>query len=208
MTKKTIHKSKPKAGKVSAKANPVVADDVAVLLGGKRKIVIGLRTCGLERLSHGGFKWPESGWAEAPDWNSRPECGGGLHFLRNGIGESSLLDWGDAIWQAVIAYEDETVDIGSDKSKAKRCFVAVSGSRGEAARFVYENTNGKFAVHGVTATAGYKGTATAGDEGILTFKYWDEKAQRARIHVAYVGEDGIEPKKPYRLVDGKVVSAD
>ena len=30
--------------------------------------------------SHGGFCWAPLGeWTTAPDWNDRPECGGGLH---------------------------------------------------------------------------------------------------------------------------------
>ena len=30
--------------------------------------------------SHGGFQWAEPGeWTEAPDWNTKAECGGGLH---------------------------------------------------------------------------------------------------------------------------------
>ena len=31
-------------------------------------------------ISYGGFKWkPQGEWTKAPDWNSKPECGGGLH---------------------------------------------------------------------------------------------------------------------------------
>jgi hypothetical protein len=31
-------------------------------------------------ISYGGFEWsPVGEWTEAQDWNSRPECGGGLH---------------------------------------------------------------------------------------------------------------------------------
>ena len=31
-------------------------------------------------VSHGGFRWKPLGeWTEAPDWNERSECGGGLH---------------------------------------------------------------------------------------------------------------------------------
>ena len=58
-----------------------------------------------------------------------------------------------------------------------------------------------------TATAGYKGTATAGDEGTATagekgeirIRYWDEKADRYRTVIGYIGEDGLEPNVPYRL---------
>ena len=31
-------------------------------------------------VSYGGFRWPRIGrWMECPDWNTRPECGGGFH---------------------------------------------------------------------------------------------------------------------------------
>ena len=58
-----------------------------------------------------------------------------------------------------------------------------------------------------TATAGNRGTATAGDDGILCIKRWNGK--RYRMHVAHVGEDGIEPNVPYRLnADGSFERAD
>ncbi len=73
-----------------------------------------------------------------------------------------------------------------------------------------------------TATAGYKGTATAGDEGTATagnwgtatagekgeirIRYWDEKADRYRTVIGYIGEDGLEPNVPYKLnADHKLV---
>ncbi len=61
-----------------------------------------------------------------------------------------------------------------------------------------------------TATAGYRGTATAGDEGTATagekgeirIRYWDEKANRYRTVIGYIGEDGLEPNVPYKLNAG------
>ena len=50
-----------------------------------------------------------------------------------------------------------------------------------------------------TATAGDSGTATAGDRGELRIRWYDNKANRYRTAVAYVGENGIEPNVPYRL---------
>ena len=54
------------------------------------------------------------------------------------------------------------------------------------------------------ATAGYAGTATAGDDGVILIKWWD--GQRYRFAEGYVGENGIEPNKPYRVVGGKLVA--
>ncbi len=50
-----------------------------------------------------------------------------------------------------------------------------------------------------TATAGDKGTATAGDKSMICIKYWDEKDNRYRMVVGYVGEDGIKANVAYRL---------
>ncbi|HDP3725944.1 TPA: hypothetical protein P6N06_005850 [Pseudomonas aeruginosa] len=60
-----------------------------------------------------------------------------------------------------------------------------------------------------TATAGYKGTATAGDWGTATagkkgeiqIRYWDEKTERYRTVIGYIGEDGLEPGVAYKLDD-------
>jgi hypothetical protein len=58
--------------------------------------------------------------------------------------------------------------------------------------------------YGGTATAGECGTATAGECGSLLLKYWTNG--RYKWVVGTVGEDGVEPNKPYILdVDGKFV---
>jgi hypothetical protein len=60
-----------------------------------------------------------------------------------------------------------------------------------------------------TATAGDYGTATAGDYGTLILRSWDEKNQRRRFHIGYIGEGGLEPNVAYRLDDaGEFVRAD
>ncbi|WP_205870280.1 hypothetical protein [Pseudomonas aeruginosa] len=59
-----------------------------------------------------------------------------------------------------------------------------------------------------TATAGDKGTATAGEKGEIRIRYWDEKADRYRTVIGYIGEDGLEPNVPYKLnADRKFVRA-
>jgi len=69
---------------------------------------------------------------------------------------------------------------------------------------------------GGTATAGHRGTATAGDGGtaktgevgIIVLSWWDNKSERYRLSVGYVGEDGIEANTFYRCDDsGKLVKA-
>ncbi len=61
------------------------------------------------------------------------------------------------------------------------------------------------------ATTGYRANAattgeganaaTTGEGGVLVLKYWDEKADRPRVKVGYVGEDGIKPEVWYSLDD-------
>ncbi len=51
------------------------------------------------------------------------------------------------------------------------------------------------------AIAGYGGTAKADKNGALTLLWFDQKAKRPRVAVAYVGEDGIKPNTEYRVDD-------
>ncbi|HJP68591.1 MAG TPA: hypothetical protein VJ846_06790, partial [Sphingomicrobium sp.] len=54
---------------------------------------------------------------------------------------------------------------------------------------------------GSTLTGGDDSTLTGGDGSELRIRYWDNKADRYRTVIAYVGEDGIEANLPYRLDD-------
>jgi hypothetical protein len=71
--------------------------------------VLVLRSSDIQRKAYGGFQYPEFGWVECADFDSKPRCGGGLHALLNGVGDYSLLNLDpDAVWQ-VIAVDPETV---------------------------------------------------------------------------------------------------
>jgi hypothetical protein len=52
-----------------------------------------------------------------------------------------------------------------------------------------------------TVTGGGRATVTGGDGSVLQLRHHD--GRRRRIVIAYVGEDGIKPDTPYRLIDGK-----
>ena len=45
----------------------------------------------------------------------------------------------------------------------------------------------------------------AGNNGVVIVGWWDEKANRRRVTVGYVGEDGIEPDVWYRVENEKLV---
>ena len=60
----------------------------------------------------------------------------------------------------------------------------------------------------VAAALGYASTAVADQLGIIVIAWYDETAQRKRLAVGYVGEDGIEPNVAYRCADdGRLVPA-
>jgi hypothetical protein len=59
-----------------------------------------------------------------------------------------------------------------------------------------------------TSTSGDGGTSKTGSVGIVICRWWDAKADRSRLAVGYVGEDGIKPDTFYRCDDtGKLVEA-
>lgn len=67
--------------------------------------------------SYDGFQWkPVSEWTEAPDWNNRPECGGGLH------GQFSDASGFRGDGSSVVLCETDCtpVIIDGDKAKVRR----------------------------------------------------------------------------------------
>jgi hypothetical protein len=71
-----------------------------------------LRTCNPDMSSHNGFKWPKNGDAKAPDWDSTPECGHGLHGHLWGHGDPGLLKWNeDAAWLVCKVAAKDIVDL-------------------------------------------------------------------------------------------------
>ena len=181
-----------------------------------------LKSTFANRRAYNNFEWPAEVGAivEAPDWNPEPECGGGLHGLIDGRGDASLLCRDtDAIWYAFESVDadgnpsDEeavAIDDGA-KGKCRRALVRAFGTREQATAWliasgctgVHYGTatagNGGTATAGDygTATAGYVGTATAGEGGILIIRRWN--GNRWKLHVAEVGDGGIEPNVAYRL---------
>ena len=121
--------------------------------------------------AYGGFVWPTEPGAivTAPDWDSQPECGGGLHGALNGAGDGSMFCWDhDAIWIVAEIVGDEIVDLGG-KVKVRQCRIIIAGAREDATGYLV--ANGMSAVIGSTATAGHRGTATAGYSGTATAGY-------------------------------------
>jgi hypothetical protein len=84
------------------------------------------------------FRWPRSGVVEAPDWNSGPKCGGGLHGLEFGEGTWSLLSEGETgteEWRVILVEPEDFVrlsDGGNIKIKLRRGEVVYCGNKAEA----------------------------------------------------------------------------
>ena len=99
---------------------------------------------------------------------------------------------GAAVIGANVTVENGRVAVVGDygTATAGERGTATAGERGTAT-----------AGNGGTATAGYRGTATAGNSGMLQIYYYDQKNNRQRLAVAYIGEDGILPTVKYRLDD-------
>jgi hypothetical protein len=186
-----------------------------------------LRTCKADGTSRNSFVWPTEGYVEAPDWDPRPVCGGGLHGLAWGEGQSGLLDWSDdARWQVVGYIAAESVVVtegGGGKIKIPRGWVMPQDGTRFGATSEVIRLGARGAVHGATVSGGdraavsggdwatvsggdratvsggYGATVTGGDRAELCIRYWDGK--RLRTAIGYVGENGIEPNVPYRCDD-------
>jgi len=84
-----------------------------------------LRSCSSDGSSYNGFKWPLTVGAivTAPDWDSKAECGNGLHGLLHGAGDGSLLNWDkDAKWLVCEINLPDAVMLGG-KCKFPSCGV-------------------------------------------------------------------------------------
>jgi hypothetical protein len=107
---------------MATKAKPAVEEFVLII-----------RTCKADGTSYNGFKWPESGLVECPDWDPKPECGNGLHGLMWGDGDWSLINnANDAKWQVVKVSPADIVKIDDSKVKFRKGEVVFTGGMAEA----------------------------------------------------------------------------
>ncbi len=124
-----------------------------------------LRGVARDGTAYGGFQWPLQVGAvvTAPDWDPTPKCGGGLHGNLDGGGEATLLV-DDGIGMVVAA--KGAVDLDG-KHKFRKCRILYVGETlRDAATWLASRVASP--VHYATATAGDRGTATAGYYGTAT----------------------------------------
>ena len=99
------------------------------------------------------------------------------------------------------AGDDGTATAGDDgAATAGNCGTATAGHCGTATAGDYGAAT---AGDGGTATAGNRGTATAGDGGTIAIKRYDEKHNRYRLEVRYIGEGGYRANVKYRWDDAR-----
>jgi hypothetical protein len=79
-------------------------------------MVLILRKCKKDGSSRCGFVYGQAGEVvTAPVWDPTPKCGNGLHGLKQGTGDWSLLKGND--WLVIEAEEKDIVDIDNEKCK-------------------------------------------------------------------------------------------
>src|SRR5581483_7865876 len=307
IAKTTKRASKPsaksKAVIPAAKTQPITHEEIlgtSVTTEQVQEKVLVLRSCKADMTSYDGFKWPESGFVEAPDWKPTKQCGNGLHGWQWAVGDFRLgfhdrdtkwlvievdksqiveLDgkvkfkngnvikvgnWHDCFWyvrthtpKPVLekpapgdyahssttgnyAHSSTTGDYahssttGYSAHSSTTGYYAYSSTTGYYAHsstsgyYAHSSTTGNYAHSSTTgyyahssttgdyahssttgnyATACALGTncrAKAGDKGSIILTYWDDKANRFRHVIGYVGEDGIEANTWYEIQDGKL----
>ena len=198
---------------------------------------LAIRTVNADGTSYNGFRWDLTVGAvvEAPDWDPKPECGGGLHGLLDGWGNYSLLSHKlDAKWLIVEVDRAWCVDI-AQKVKFPACKIVYVGdmatamtrmaeyqikllvkaaARGEITDFAKGHYS-KAASSGDSSTA-----ASSGDKTIAMVAGYSGRAKagpdgcialawndglRPRISVGYVGE-GIKADTWYRCDESGVLA--
>jgi len=189
-------------------------------MGGE--VMLFLRTCKKDGSSYGGYKWNLEVGAvnKALDYNDRPECGGGLHGLKNGIGDADYLDFSDDAVGVVFSADADIIEFDG-KAKVRFARIEFVGAITDCAAYIHAQTGldgiiMQTAIAGIrgqatagnrgqatagdggTATAGDEGQATAGYDGTIIIKYWNGK--RYKYKIGYTGED-VKPNTKYRLND-------
>jgi hypothetical protein len=146
----------------------------------------------------------------APDWNDNKQCGNGLHGLLFGSGDYTLLNWSpDAVW-VVFEIVGKYVDLVG-KIKCEKAIIRCVGDLKKATDYIIAKGAdptkciGAFlsSGHKSTLTGGDWSTLTGGDKSTLTFKIYD--GFYYRMHVFYVGENGVKAGVKYEFENGSLV---
>jgi|688.fasta_scaffold12037_21 hypothetical protein len=117
-----------------------------------------LRKCKKDGSSSRGFVYGNTGdTVTAPDWNPQPECGNGLHGLKQGNGDWSLLLGDD--WLVIEAEEKDVVDIDQYKCKFRTGKILYRGDK--------EGLHQYASVMATDSRPAYEWARTIGDREIM-----------------------------------------
>ena len=107
-----------------------------------------LKSLPANRLAYNKFLWPDQVGViiESTTWDPRPECGGGLHGLIEGQGDTNLLcDDDDAVWYAFESVDEngnpsdaEAIAIDYEKGKCHRAIIRAVGTLNEATTWLVQ----------------------------------------------------------------------
>ena len=86
-----------------------------------------------------------------------------------------------------------------------RANAATTGEAANAATTGYAANAAALGKNSVAACVGFNGMAKAGENGMIVIAYLDKAADRPRVKVGYVGEDGIKEGVWYRVAGGNLV---
>jgi hypothetical protein len=90
-------------------------------------MVLILRKCFKDGSSSRGFVYGQVGdTVTAPDWDPKPECGNGLHGLKQGNGDWSLLE--GFHWLVIEANDEDVVNIDDEKCKFRTGKIVYRGN--------------------------------------------------------------------------------
>ena len=172
---KTVRASKKTVKRATKKGTK---NNTKKVVKNTEKTVLVLRTCKADLTATSdkakGFKWPEKGPVECPDWDATPECGHGLHGLLWGMGDARLLTWDEsAKWLVVEVLESDVVGIDSmEKVKFPKGNVVCCGDRKTATDYLLAHAPAGTVCHGAFVTVGDKAVATSGDRGTSNSGNW------------------------------------
>jgi len=161
-----------------------------------KKYVYLLKTINDDMTAHKRFVYPASGIVTAPDWNTEPECGGGLHGLLNGHGNIGLLNWKSTKWLVLKAVNTKSnlVHIDDDKVKVHTAEVVYCGCQDEAIAKLCELSGDTFAMQ-YLSKGGDGASMKGGDHASMTGGY--RASMKGGDYASMTGGDRASMKGGY-----------
>ncbi|NUY33263.1 hypothetical protein F0160_22525 [Paraburkholderia sp. JPY303] len=139
----------------------------------------------------------------AASGNSSQLAASGYYSQLAASGDSSkLAASGDYSKLAASGYSSQLAASGNSSQLA---------ASGNSSKLAASGNYSKLAASGkksIVMAADTDCTAKVGEDGCIALAWWDSKAERPRVTVGYVGEEGIEANVAYCVRDGKLAKVD